>query len=266
MEQPQALEQLERQVERGSLFMQASFEAIAGRTSGVEGYVIELVELLRAKGVLADDDLRRPDADPQAGPAPESGPVEKAGTTAEAGRAEEASTAAEAGRAEKVEEELGPPDASGVPTSPQPLQWPSIAFRVEGEQLAPPAQVNCSERMHICHAVCCKLNFALTAEEVDAGKVKWDLGFPYIIRHDADGLCSHNDRATGGCRVYADRPGVCRRYSCAKDRRIWKDFERMELNSEWLDKHLSEPTRIRLRVDLPLMQPEGPVPGNGGPE
>jgi Fe-S-cluster containining protein len=112
--------------------------------------------------------------------------------------------------------------------------------------------------MHICHAVCCKLNFALTAEEVDAGKVKWDLGFPYIVRHDADGMCSHNDRATGGCGVYADRPGVCRRYSCANDRRIWKDFERMELNSEWLDQHVSEPTRIRLRMDLPLMQSTEP--------
>jgi Fe-S-cluster containining protein len=117
--------------------------------------------------------------------------------------------------------------------------------------------------MHICHAVCCKLNFALTAEEVDAGKVKWDLGFPYIVRHDADGLCTHNDRATGGCGVYADRPGICRRYSCANDRRIWKDFEKMELNSEWLDEHLSEPTRIR--VALPLMQETQPPARGGGP-
>jgi Fe-S-cluster containining protein len=248
VEQPEALQQLERQVERGSLFMQASFEAIEGRTSGVEGFVVELVELLRAKGVLADDDLRRPNADTT----PETV------TTPEAGRGEAAVPVEEA---EEPEEELGPPDASDSPTSPQPMQWPSIALRVEGEQLAPPARVNCAERMHICHAVCCKLNFALTPQEVDAGKVKWDLGFPYIVRHDADGMCTHNDRATGGCGVYADRPGVCRRYSCANDRRIWKDFERMELNSEWLDKHLSEPTRIRLRVDLPLMQPaEGSAP------
>jgi Fe-S-cluster containining protein len=234
VEQPEALQQLERQVERGSLFMQASFEAIAGRTSGVEGFVVELVEVLRAKGVLADDDLRPTGADTEAGTPPEAGPVEEA------------------------EEVLGPPDAVAGAPSPQPLQWPAIALRVEGEHLEPPAQVNCAERMHICHAVCCKLNFALTAEEVDAGKVKWDLGFPYIVRHDADGLCTHNDRATGGCGVYADRPGICRRYSCANDRRIWKDFERMELNSEWLDEHLSEPTRIRLRMDLPLMQATEP--------
>lgn len=241
MEQPEALQQLERQVERGSLFMQASFEAIAGRTSGVEGFVVELVEVLRAKGVLADDDLRPTGADTEADTPPEAGPVEEA------------------------EEVLGPPDAVAGAPSPQPLQWPAIALRVESEQLEPPAQVNCAERMHICHAVCCKLNFALTAEEVDAGKVKWDLGFPYIVRHDADGLCTHNDRATGGCGVYADRPGICRRYSCANDRRIWKDFEKMELNSEWLDEHLSEATRIRLRMDLPLMQATEP-PAQGEPQ
>jgi hypothetical protein len=71
-------------VERGSFFMQASLDEIAGRTSGVEGFVVELVEVLRAKGVLADDDLRRSSADkdadtaPAAGTAPEAGPVEGA--------------------------------------------------------------------------------------------------------------------------------------------------------------------------------------------
>src|SRR2546423_2618707 len=139
--------------------MQASFEEIAGRTSGVEGFVIELVELLRAKGVLADDDLRRPaDAD-DGSDAPS---VDGTAGEAEEGEAEEG----------EAEDELGPPDALDGPQSPQPLQWPSIALRVESEHLEPPAQVNCGERMHICHAVCCKLNFALTAEEVDAGKVK----------------------------------------------------------------------------------------------
>jgi hypothetical protein len=44
----------------------------------------------------------------------------------------------------------------------------------------------------------------------------------------------HNDRRTGGCTVYADRPAICRRWSCANDARIWKDFERMELNVAWL--------------------------------
>jgi hypothetical protein len=54
--------------------------------------------------------------------------------------------------------------------------------------------------------------------------------------------------------VYADRPGVCRHYSCANDERIWKDFENMELNHEWLDANLGDAPRIRLRLDLPLME------------
>jgi hypothetical protein len=36
---------------------------------------------------------------------------------------------------------------------------------------------------------------------------------------------------------------VCRGYSCANDPRIWKDFERMELNAEWITANLSEQER-----------------------
>jgi hypothetical protein len=35
--------------------------------------------------------------------------------------------------------------------------------------------------------------------------------------------------------VYHKRPGVCRSYSCAHDERIWKDFDNMVLNHEYLD-------------------------------
>jgi Fe-S-cluster containining protein len=133
------------------------------------------------------------------------------------------------------------------------VNWPGIAFRVDPEEPAPPVQVNCAERMHVCHAVCCKLNFALTPEEVEAGKVKWDLGFPYLIRHASNGYCCHNDTATGRCTVYADRPGVCHRYSCANDKRIWKDFDNMVLNEEWIRANLSNQTRITVRAGLPLM-------------
>jgi hypothetical protein len=86
-----------------------------------------------------------------------------------------------------------------------------------------------------------KLDFPLSVEEVETGALAWDLGRPYLIRHEADGLRVHNDRATGGCGVYEDRPCPCRQYCCATDERIWKDFERMELNEEWLEEHLAEP-------------------------
>ena len=102
----------------------------------------------------------------------------------------------------------------------------------------PGPPVDCAARMHVCHAVCCKLRFALSADEIEAGRVRWDLGRPYMIRHEADGFCTHNDRACGSCRVYAHRPTPCRTYSCVGDTRIWKDFERMELNTEWIAANL----------------------------
>lgn len=109
-----------------------------------------------------------------------------------------------------------------------------------------PVQVDCQSRMHVCKAVCCKLNFALSIPEVESGKIKWDLGQPYFIRHDSHGSCTHLDRQSGGCRIYADRPGVCRGYSCAGDSRIWKDFEKMELNTEWIETNLSVTEEPRL--------------------
>ena len=212
--QPDRLAELDRQTERGALFMHASFDRIAARATGIERQLHDLVDALRDKGVLAPEDLAAPE--PAAAP--------------------------------------GPPEMGEGEPAPPPVQWPAIALRGEAGVPRPPAEVNCEERMPVCHAICCKLNFALTAKEVDAGKVHFDLGFPYMIRHDADGYCTHNQRSTGFCGVYADRPGICRHYSCAGDERIWKDFEKMELNHEWLDANLGDAPRIRLRLDLPLME------------
>ncbi len=116
-----------------------------------------------------------------------------------------------------------------------------VVMRVDPTEEAPrpPTLVNCAERMHVCHAICCKLDFPLTVSEIESGAVKWDLGRPYYIRHEASGFCAHNMQATGGCGIYANRPAVCRGYSCANDQRIWKDFDKMELNTEWLSANLS---------------------------
>jgi Fe-S-cluster containining protein len=130
-----------------------------------------------------------------------------------------------------------------------------------GVEPSPPVLVDCSTRLHICHAACCKLDFALTVPEIESGKAKWDLGRPYFIRHDQHGACVHLD--SGGCRIYNDRPGACRGYSCANDPRIWKDFEKMELNQEWIDKNLSrtaEPFLVTALMHSPnqLSEPETP--------
>jgi Fe-S-cluster containining protein len=115
---------------------------------------------------------------------------------------------------------------------------PGLAIRVDDESTEP-VPVDCERRMPICKAVCCKLSFALTVEEIEAGGLRWDLGQPYFIRHEADGHCSHR-ASTGSCTVYDRRPGVCKRYSCAGDERIWKDFDAMVLNTEWLDDNLGD--------------------------
>ena len=131
----------------------------------------------------------------------------------------------------------------------------AVALRPERSQAnRPDTLVDCGARMHVCKAVCCKLSVTLSPAEIESGKLRWDLGRPYQLRREADGQCTHLTRETGGCGVYADRPRPCRQYTCATDSRIWSDFEKMELNHEWLDSHLrpDEPQVIELQ---PLARP-----------
>jgi Fe-S-cluster containining protein len=102
----------------------------------------------------------------------------------------------------------------------------------DGEASTP---VNCSERIHLCKAICCKLGFALSEEEVKRGIVQWEPDKPYFKRHDADGYCTHLKRGDCACGVYEDRPQPCHIYSCANDPRIWTDFAKMKLNTEWIE-------------------------------
>jgi len=142
---------------------------------------------------------------------------------------------------------------------PQPttITWPVIAIREdEAGEPASTREVDCEARMPVCKAVCCRLKFPLSATEVEAGAVRWDLGHPYLIRHESDGYCTHLDRATHGCGVYASRPGVCRSYSCAGDARIWSDFDAMELNLAWIEEHLASPDAMCFED----VRPPGAVP------
>jgi Fe-S-cluster containining protein len=98
--------------------------------------------------------------------------------------------------------------------------------------------VDCAARIPVCKAVCCRLRFALSIEEIDNGPLKWDLGRPYYNRISEDGYCEKFDRESRGCGVYEQRPTPCRGYSCEGDDRIWTDFEGMVLNTEWIEEHL----------------------------
>jgi hypothetical protein len=50
--------------------------------------------------------------------------------------------------------------------------------------------------------------------------------------------------------VYEDRPQVCRAYTCAGDERIWKDFDNMVLNEEFLNGR--SPQRFRFNPPDPV--------------
>ena len=190
---------VERQLRHASFFVQASLEQHGRLASKLDVYVSSLVELLLDRGVIEAEDLAK---------------------------------AVEANRDQQAEEARARYETDG--TLPA---WPTIMVRHDDpdEPLTPELEVDCEARMHICKAVCCSLPFPLSAAEIEAGDVRWDLGHPYVIRQNADGYCTHNQRDTGRCDVYHKRPGVCRGYSCAEDTRIWSDFDNMVLNHEFLD-------------------------------
>lgn len=107
----------------------------------------------------------------------------------------------------------------------------------------------CLEILPVCQARCCGLTFALTSQDLDEGVVRWDHGRPYLIRHGADGVCTHLDRAGRGCTCYQHRPAPCRSYDCRHDPRIWIDFDR---------RLLAPPTALRAAADADELAALGP--------
>lgn len=94
--------------------------------------------------------------------------------------------------------------------------------------------VDCAERVHHCHASCCRIPFALSKQDIREGIVRWELGQPYLIAHSKDGYCEHFDREGFGCAVYENRPVPCRAFDCSRDNRIWLDFENRIVNPDIL--------------------------------
>jgi hypothetical protein len=93
-------------------------------------------------------------------------------------------------------------------------------------------KIDCANRIHLCHAACCRLTFALSKQDVMEGIVRWELGRPYMIARNKDGYCGHLDGNCLGCTVYENRPVTCRGYDCRKDERIWLDFEKKIANPD----------------------------------
>ena len=209
------MEDLERQVEWGQLFVHDRLSKSFARLEETEAFLHALIDLLLAKGVVQEEELRE-------------------------------------ALGQIRQEQLQRDERFG----------PGIAVRQEesAEMPAATVEVDCAARMHVCHAICCKLDFVLTISEIETGTVKWDLGRPYFIRQNEEGYCSHCQHETGHCQIYVNRPGVCRRYSCANDPRIWSNFEQMELNTAWIEEHLLPPRQIEGALvnhhmePLPLIQ------------
>lgn len=95
-------------------------------------------------------------------------------------------------------------------------------------------EIDCENRLPLCHAACCKLPFALSKQDVYEGVVRWDLGQPYMIAHNADGYCTHLERGTCHCTVREHRPVPCRAYDCSKGDKIWLDFKNRIINPDIL--------------------------------
>jgi Fe-S-cluster containining protein len=112
-----------------------------------------------------------------------------------------------------------------------------VAVRVDGSDVKS-SSVDCEARMHLCRAVCCSFRWPLSTEEVEQGLLKWDLARPYFNRVGPDGYCHQCESGTHHCGVYEQRPTPCRQYSCEGDDRVWKDFDNMIPNQEWIDAQL----------------------------
>lgn len=88
-------------------------------------------------------------------------------------------------------------------------------------------EIDCENRIDVCRAACCRLELALSRQDVEEGVVEWEFSRPYLIKRAGDGYCAHLDRSAGcRCGVYRHRPVPCRAYDCRDDTRIWADFER----------------------------------------
>lgn len=85
--------------------------------------------------------------------------------------------------------------------------------------------IDCASRLPFCRAACCRLQFALSRQDVEERVVEWEFARPYLIKRKPNGACVHLDERTAGCSVYAQRPLPCRGYDCRQDDRIWTDFE-----------------------------------------
>jgi len=104
---------------------------------------------------------------------------------------------------------------------------PTVRLQTYVDKYAmPPGEpIDCAARMALCKGRCCKLTVVLTEQDLDEGKLQWELHEPYVLRRTKANRCVYQDGNSGLCTNYEHRPATCRSYSCKEDPRIWLDFE-----------------------------------------
>ena len=106
-------------------------------------------------------------------------------------------------------------------------------FRSEVEKT-----VDCASRLHICKAVCCTLVIHVDRRETihDSLRVVSNQWGKTWVEKTKGAYCVHNDPETHMCGVRDHRPTDCFSYDCSNDNRIWKDFDKMELQPDAFEK------------------------------
>jgi Fe-S-cluster containining protein len=99
-------------------------------------------------------------------------------------------------------------------------------YNLEGQE----SRLDCGSRRDLCRAACCKLDFALSTQDIEEGTVRWRLDQPYMIRKGVNGYCIHLDQEKRQCSIYERRPAICRLYSCRNDGKVWLDYDRSAVN------------------------------------
>jgi len=106
--------------------------------------------------------------------------------------------------------------------------------------------VDCESRLDTCKALCCKLPFALSKQDVEEGIIRWEFGRSYLIAHGEDGYCVHLDWNTYKCTVREHRTVPCKGFDCRSNKQwhVWEDYEMKILNPELVERIDSDNSKI----------------------
>jgi len=110
--------------------------------------------------------------------------------------------------------------------------------RVDDKYAISGPAIDCASRLHLCNARCCALAVELSRQDLEEGRIKWEIDEPYLMKRESDGYCTYLNRDDGRCVAYERRPAMCRQFDCRNDERVWLDFEGEKPAPMW---HGTEP-------------------------